>query len=188
MGEISMNSAISDSRGAFRFDAGRGAYSFSPAGAESPALVNATAMIEVNSCELYLDKADSLHVGQWQDSEAGSRVLLVQCAFAQESVSLALQFEVASDGQSVSLSAEIANTGEMTAVVGDCHLVAVDRQRGGCISLDGRPENVRFFQFKTWNVLVKTLSSDDGHHSSDLICHLSNPESGQTLFLVACRS
>lgn len=90
------------------------------------------------------------------------------------------RWEIVKNDSTVEVTALIHNARDKPITVGKWSPIRVSSNRGGVLT-GGDPGNLRFFRWRMWDMRVELLSSEDGRHDSENICHLHDAESGLTL-------
>ncbi len=78
------------------------------------------------------------------------------------------------------ISTTLHNTGSMPLTLEHWNILHLSKSIGGNFQVSEAPDQVRFFRWRSWDMRVELLSSEEGLHHSENLCHLFDPLSKQT--------
>ena len=90
------------------------------------------------------------------------------------------QWELRKTAEALEVKARLRNSGSKELRIGSWNVIDLKGPVGGFRAGD-RPDAVRFFRWRPWDMRVELLSSAEGKHASQNLCHLYDPDSGKAL-------
>ncbi|MBL4702095.1 MAG: hypothetical protein JKX85_12645, partial [Phycisphaeraceae bacterium] len=105
-----------------------------------------------------------------------------QMQYALQETHCLWNWEIKPANGGLEITATLHNTGNIPLTIEHWNVLDLSKSAGGNFQVSKVPDQVRFFRWHSWNMRVELLACEEGVHTSENLCHMFDPISGQTFF------
>lgn len=133
--------------------------------------------VEINGQTYFLENASV--VSKPVEKRSGNKII-TQIEYALAGVRCSWLWEFVYADEQLDIQATLTNKGKTPVTIGNWDIVCLSNNNKGSFQFGSNPADLRFFRWRSLDMRVEVLDSENGVHASDNLCLLYDQQLKQT--------